>query len=892
MFELLYNLMSFAIDLTKKIMRRIYQFAFIALTFWSCSSLKTIQDSTPSIVLDTVEVGSDNIYHQYRASEKHIVDILHTKLEVSFNWDSTFLMGKASIDFRPYFYPTDSILLDAKGFEIKEIALLDGLGRKSKLNYTYDGLIIKVDLEKTYYRKDTLSLSIDYVAMPNKLKSGGSAAITNDIGLYFINPTGEIENKPRQIWTQGETESSSCWFPTVDAPNERCTQEMYITVDTIFKTLSNGELIFQTDNGNGTRTDYWKQSLPHAPYLFMLAIGEYAIVKDQWNDKAVNYYVEPQYKNLAKRIFPHTPEMLTFFSEKLQYQYPWDKFDQVVVRDYVSGAMENTSAVIYGEFVQGDERYLEDYNGEDIVAHEMFHHWFGDLVTCESWSNLPLNESFATYGEYLWNEYKHGKYTADYKLNNDLRAYLNEARLNPKSLIRFNYGQREEMFDRHSYQKGGRVLHMLRKQVGDDAFFKSLAFYLEKNEFTSVEIHDLRLAFEEVTGEDLNWFFNQWFLSPGHPILSSQWNYNDSLGQLNISIQQTQEGGNVSEIFTLPIEVAILDNANKISYKTIWLNQRTQKFELHFPTKPLLVNLDASKDLLLELDQGFSKVDAALLYQNFPQYKNQYLALNILKDDTSEESIKVFKDALEHDFWHMRYVAIKQIEPLVQGDSSNTLEKLIRLAENDQESNVRSAAYEAIGKFYAESFEKSTFEKGINDLSYRVAASTLTAYYKSKPQEALSSAKLLENEDNATLLRSIAGIYANNGDEKYSHFFTQHIENTNGFSKYQMIQLFGEFLSKQSLNEQKNALPLLFDLTGDELWYIRYGALLNMISLKSSLNESNEKLNIQLAKTPDSNELIEEQRFISSMINKIDAQLTSLKKTESNETLLKLLNNN
>ena len=446
------------------------------------------------------------------------------------------------------------------------------------MDFTYDSLVLKIDLKNTYTKNDTLTLFINYVAMPNKLASGGSAAITNDIGLYFINPSGEDNEKPQQIWTQGETEASSCWFPTIDAPNERCSQEMYITVDTNFKSLSNGELIFQTDNGDGTRTDYWKQSLPHAPYLFMMAIGEYAVVKDRWGDKAVNYFVEPEYKALAKRIFPHTPEMLSFFSERLQYPYPWDKFDQVVVRDYVSGAMENTSAVIYGQFVQGDERYLEDYNGEDIVAHEMFHHWFGDLVTCESWSNLPLNESFATYGEYLWNEHKHGRYTADYKLNNDLRAYLNEARVNQKDLIRFNYGHREEMFDTHSYQKGGRILHMLRKYLGDEAFFEALALYLNQHAYTAVEVHDLRIAFEEISGEDLNWFFNQWFLSAGHPVLSSQWTYDVEGNQLTIHIQQEQKGGNIPEVFQLPITVGILDANKELHFKKLWMNERTQSF--------------------------------------------------------------------------------------------------------------------------------------------------------------------------------------------------------------------------------------------------------------------------------------------------------------------------
>ncbi|MFT6198546.1 MAG: aminopeptidase N, partial [Vicingaceae bacterium] len=471
----------------------------IALTATSqaCKSIEPSVITTEYVTLDTVNVEADSPREMYRASEKKITDLLHTKLEVSFDWDSAFLFGRANLTLSPYFYPSDSLVLDAKGFEIKEVALLDKIGKKSPLKYVYDKEFLKIDLGKTYTRLDTYRIFIDYTAMPNKLNAGGSSAITSDKGLYFINNDGKIADKPKQIWTQGETESSSCWFPTIDSPNEKTTQEIYITVDSNYTTLSNGELMFQSENEDGTRTDYWKQNLPHAPYLFMMAIGEFAVAKDKWRGKPVHYFVEKKYADVAKDIYPNTVEMLEFFSNRLGYEYPWDKYHQVVVRDYVSGAMENTGAVIFGDFIQGNRRFLIDNSGEDIVAHEMFHHWFGDLVTCESWSNLPLNESFATYGEYLWNEHKYGKNQADLHIDNDLKVYLGSSRINKETLIRFNYDNHMEMFDAHSYQKGGRVLHMLRNYVGDDAFFESLKVYLTDNEFQTVEIHNLRLAFEK-----------------------------------------------------------------------------------------------------------------------------------------------------------------------------------------------------------------------------------------------------------------------------------------------------------------------------------------------------------------------------------------------------------
>ena len=229
-------------------------------------------------------------------------------------------------------------------------------------------------------------------------------------GMYFINPRGEEKDKPTQIWTQGETESSSAWFPTIDKTNQRCTQELTVTVENKYVTLSNGKLMSQKKNTDGTRTDYWKMDLPHAPYLFFLGVGEYAVVKDKWRDKEVNYYVEKEYAPVAKKIFGNTPEMMTFFSKITGVDYPWVKYSQITGRDYVAGAMENTTATIHQESAQQDARELVDGNSwEGTIAHELFHQWFGDYVTTESWSNLTLNESFADYSQTLWDEYKYGK---------------------------------------------------------------------------------------------------------------------------------------------------------------------------------------------------------------------------------------------------------------------------------------------------------------------------------------------------------------------------------------------------------------------------------------------------------------------------------------------------
>ena len=202
--------------------------------------------------------------------------------------------------------------------------------------------------------------------------------------------------EPIQIWTQGETESNSAWFPTIDKTNQKTTQELTLTVDNKYVTLSNGKLVSQKKNTDGTRTDYWKMDLPHAPYLFFAGVGNYAVIKDTWKGKEVSYYVEPEYASVARKIFGLTPEMMTFFSKVTGVEFPWAKYAQITGRDYISGAMENTTATLHSDIAQRDARELVDGNGwESVIAHELFHQWFGDYVTTESWSNLTVNESWS-----------------------------------------------------------------------------------------------------------------------------------------------------------------------------------------------------------------------------------------------------------------------------------------------------------------------------------------------------------------------------------------------------------------------------------------------------------------------------------------------------------------
>ncbi|MCS6895022.1 MAG: M1 family metallopeptidase [Bacteroidia bacterium] len=477
------------------------------------------EDSLYKLITDLLEEekkqSSDSLALPHRAkvyqgSYPKRWQLVHTALSLSLDWKRQEIPGEAQLTLHPYFAPQQELVLDAKAFRIEEVRLLRPQNGRV-LSYRYDTLKLYITLDRFYTSRDTITLYIRYVAQPEKIGEGGSMAIGGRKGGYFINADGKRPCIPRQFWTQGEPESASAWFPTIDAPNQKTTQQLCVTIEDSLVSLSNGLLVSQKKLPGGLRQDCWELRQPHAPYLFALVVGNFQVIKDAWRGKEVLYYMEPSWVPHAKAIFGRTPQMLEFFSNKTGVDFPWPKYGQVIVRDFVSGAMENTTAVIHGDMLFYDKAKALTENHEEVVAHELFHHWFGDLVTCESWAQLPLNESFADYSEYLWLEHIEGVEAAENHRRQAFLSYTAEARDKKVPLIRFDYGDPMNMFDAHSYQKGGLTLHLLRNLVGDSAFFLSIRQYLTENAYKAADIDHLRHAFEKVTGEDWTWFFDQHF---------------------------------------------------------------------------------------------------------------------------------------------------------------------------------------------------------------------------------------------------------------------------------------------------------------------------------------------------------------------------------------------
>ncbi len=751
--------------------------------------------------------GADDWKKIYRSFPTKINNLVHTRLDAKFDYEKSYLNGKVWITLEPHFYATDSLQLDAKGMNIHQVAIVKA-GKNIPLKYQYDSLFLNIQLDKSYKKGERYTVYIDYTAKPNEFKANGSAAITDAKGLYFINPKGEEKDKPTQIWTQGETEATSVWVPTIDRTNQKTTQLFNLTVPAKYVSLSNGKLIAQKANGDGTRTDTWSMDQPHAPYLFFMGVGDFAVVKDTYKGKEVNYYVEKAYEKVARRIFGDTPEMMAFFSKKLGVEYPWVKYSQMVARDYVSGAMENTTATLHQESAQQDARELTDGNGwETTIAHELFHQWFGDLVTAESWSNLTVNESFADYSQLLWLEHKYGKDEAMFENFNQMRGYIGSGQ-QTRDLVRFYYKDKEDMFDAVSYNKGGRILHMLRNLVGDDAFFASLNKYLTTNKFGTGSGHKLRLAFEEVTGKDWNWFFNQWYFGNGHPRIDISYQYNAEKQTSSVIIKQIQSG---DKIFKLPFTIDIW-HGNEKKRHLVWMENKADTFNFSVKSKPDQINVDADKILLVDKKDNKTLAEFVHQFKHAGNYLDRREAVAFAGNNTKDPAaVQLLIDALTDPYFRIRSLAITNLGKVKPDDG--IIAKIEAIAKGETRKMVKAEAITYLANLKKDSY-KTLFKEATKDSSYTVAGAALEALTAIDSVSALQLANELSKEPSkGRLSEAISSVLISYGDEKAFKAVSESYEKMPlSFPKVQMSATYAAFAAKlTNLEEFKKAVDAIIE---------------------------------------------------------------------------------
>lgn len=734
----------------------------VMLVATACNNSR--KTATKSVALPALTISAKKGISQYRHSATRHWDILHTEVSLHLHLREKAADGDARLLLRPYFYTTDTLILDAGNMHIQEIVHQEYT--LPETDWEHKNGKLRIQLPQQYHRNDTISLRIRYTATPYKTNTGGSKAITEGRGLYFINTDLSEPGKPMQVWTQGEPESNSGWLPTIDAPNERFTFRLHLTIPDSFTSLATGNFTGSVPAGNGLRTDTWDMDMPVQPYALMLAAGVFSVVRDTpWNGKEIQYYLEPAYAPYARAIFGHTPEMIQYFSDITGVPYPWNKYSQIVVRDFVSGAMENTTASLYGEFMNQNLRELADKNYEDVIAHELFHQWFGDYVTTESWAHINLNEAFANYSQQLWRHHKYGSASRDEQAVADLALYLNQAAYFDPPLVRFEYQAPGDVFDRVSYQKGGAILRYIHGLAGDTAFFLAMKAYLTSNALQPAETSDWRKALELATGRDWRWFFNQWYDQGGHPQLHLRYQYDDTLQELLVHATQTQD--DEIQVYHLPLK-AILIYGDSTAVIDWTVAERDQSFRFPYVRgiKPVFVP-DATHwlpGILTEQKQP------EVWLQQFRTAGDHFISKQravrgAFLHQRAAPALAVFREALNDPADGIRFQALTLLQRISgRLNWRDSLQVLVfRIAEEDSSHRARAAAWLVLGK-WKHLPSLPAMIKALNDSSYMAAGAALEALQHLDGDTARYFAlRLRENDPRAHLETAIWQVLAFQG---------------------------------------------------------------------------------------------------------------------------------
>lgn len=689
------------------------------------------------------------------------IDVKHISIDIKFNWEKEQAFGVTTVTAAP-FNDTDKIYLDAAYMTINSVKTADG----ADLKFNYAGKDANDNLEiilpRVYKRGEDVTVKVDYASNYVNVADADTAIGSFGRGLRFIKPSKEEPNKPMQIWSQGETEFNRYWFPSYDTPNDFRTTELRATVDKKYTVVSNGALVEDKDNGDGTHTVYWKMDTPYTNYLTSIVVGEFAEVKNgKYEGMPVMAY---GYKNETKEVAATTKnivDMVKFFSEKTQVKYPYPKYSQTMVEDF-GGGMENISATTMIEEMIHDERELLETDSDGLQAHELAHQWFGDYVTTRDWGQIWLNESFATYFDALYQEHNKGRehFIYDEVRNNQNQVLQTWNDGNRRPIVTKYFADKDAIFDNYAYPGGASILHMLRKHLGEENWWKAINHYLVSNAHQPVSTEDLRIAIEETTGQSMDWFFDQWLYKMGHPIFEISKSYDAGAKKLTLDVKQTQKVDLTNEYpqtqyFQTFVDVEIDDRIERV-----WIKPEAENvFTFDAEAEPKLVNFDYEGTILKELK--FEKSNDELIYQLLNdkdiigrRWALGELAANAASDGISAEDktkiLTAMRTALENDkSYRIKRAAIDEIGSVliernesgmptgkVQFDEATT-NALLKMAK-DENAPTRGDAIEFLG-YSNDQKHASLYLSALNDRSYYVIDRAAIALAKTKDKRAFDA---------------------------------------------------------------------------------------------------------------------------------------------------------
>ncbi|HTT33029.1 MAG TPA: M1 family aminopeptidase [Methylomirabilota bacterium] len=666
--------------------------------------------------LTALPVRADEAYARSRD-----YDLQHSRIALRFDLEQKKVIGEVTHSLAVLRDGTSKIAFDSSGLTIESVTVNKA---HAKFETTTDKLIVGLGSEAK--AGDKFDVTIRYQGKPTK-------------GMYFILPDKDYPDRPKQIWTQGESEDTHFYLPTYDYPNDRLTTETILTVPASWITVSNGKLISVSDAGKGLKTWTWRESVPSSTYLITIVAGEFDEVKDSWRGIPVTYYAPKGRGDRLSVNYSRTPAMIDLFSKKLGVDYPWEKYAQAMVDDFVAGGMENSSATTNtSNSLNHPKIAAETFTNEDgLISHELGHQWFGDLVTCKDWGDVWLNEGFATFMEAVWVESHYGKDQADFERWQAAREWMSEGNLFSKPIVRHDFEDSSE-FDGNAYTKGGWVLYMLRHQLGEEAFYRGLKHYLEVNRGKNVATADLAKAMEESTNTNVDQFFSQWLYGAGAPKFDLSYSYDDAKHQVALTVKQTQKAEGRVGIFRVPVDVEITTPSGPKLY-SITVSKAEQIFAFPSDSAPLLVLFDKGGHVLKSAE--FHKEKKEWLYQlknaaDLADRADAAVALGKIKND--EEVVSALTTALRNDkAWGVRAIAADKLGEVGGATASK---QLLEALNATNEPWVRYRIVNALGNFKDDAAIVTRLNSiASEDNSYRARAAALQALGKLKAQGAFAT---------------------------------------------------------------------------------------------------------------------------------------------------------
>jgi len=677
---------------------------------------------------------------KYERSREFVV--VHLALDLDLDFKEHSVSGSARLDFARRSKRGKTLTLDALGHVIEHVELSTGSSQARRLSeseYSYDGDTLSVPIDESV---DHGQLTIAYRATPR-------------LGLYFLQPDKEVPDRPLQVWSQCQDEDGKHWFPCQDKPHVKMTYELKVRVPSSMIAVSGGRLIEQKKLGKKAQFHY-RLDEPTPAYLVTLVAGQF----DSWEESvtlpsgrtvALRYLVPPGRVDDGKRAFGSTAEAVRLFSEKTGVEYPYESYTQLVVSDFIFGGMENTTATTMYEHILLDKQAALDMDSHDLVAHELAHHWFGDLVTCRDWSHAWLNEGFATYFEHIERERRLGNDEYEHHVTADLNVYLGEAKsAYERPIVCRDYDEPIDLFDRHLYQKGGLVLHMLRRRLGDDAFFSAIHNYLTAHRGSIVETTNLVRALEETSGISLERFFDEWVYRPGHPSLKITIAFEGDL--LTVDVEQTQKEGETA-VFELPLAIDVGVDG-KIERHERLMQERKSSLVVRLAKRPSWVSIDP--DYLIAAPIHLNAPSDLLLglLKHGPKARGRRMAAIALGRRQDEKTVKALGESVhnETEAWMVRTKAAESLGRIGGQDA----ERLLIAGLSTEELKVQRAVAEALGDFRTPTTEKALLPL-TRSKSYLVSAAAARALGKIRsPQVAKVLRQLLDRPSWAEVIRASA----------------------------------------------------------------------------------------------------------------------------------------